>query len=68
MEEMLDPFGNTYVNDLKIKNKELREQLEQAKEIIKDILNVCCSNCTNPHCVDCKHRKIVLKAENFLKE
>lgn len=44
------------------------EKIETAKKIIKDILNVCCSNCTNPHCVDCKHRKIVLNAENFLKE
>ena len=46
----------------------VKEYTEKAKEIIKDILNVCCSNCTNPHCVDCKHRKIVLKAEQFLKE
>ena len=56
------------IDELNINNSLNKGQLDEAKKIIKDILNVCCSNCTNPHCVDCKHRKIVLKAEQFLKE
>lgn len=34
-EEMLDPFGNTYVNDLLIENKELREENMKLKEMLE---------------------------------
>ena len=59
-EEMLDPFGNTYVNDLKIENKELREQLEQAKEIIKEYVDFPTSND--------ELWELHEKAEKFIKE
>lgn len=31
-EEMLNPFGNTYINDLKIENKELQEENAKLKK------------------------------------
>ena len=33
-EEMLDPFGNTYVNDLLIEIKELRKEETELKEML----------------------------------
>ena len=59
-EEMLDPFGNTYVSDLRIENKELREQLEQAKEIIKEYVDYPTNND--------ELWELYKKAENFIKE
>lgn len=59
-EEMLDPFGNTYVSDLQCENKELREQLEQAKEIIKEYVDYPTSND--------ELWKLYEKAEKFIKE
>lgn len=79
--EQLTKEQDEHIVELEKENAELKSEkgcetctkfdkvkLTKATEIIKDILNVCCSNCTNPHCVDCKHRKMVLKAEQFLQE
>ena len=36
-EEMLDPFGNTYVNDLLIEIKELRKEETELKEMLEQM-------------------------------
>lgn len=67
-EENSDPFGNVYVTDLQSENKEFREQLEQAKEIIKEYYNLVEIMLLH-HKIDTeKSVKLEVKAEKFIKE
>ena len=65
-EEMLDPFGNSYVNDLKIENKELREQLEQAKELLKKYNNK--ASCCEEFMKDWTVQKLWEETNKFLND
>lgn len=66
-EEMLDPFGNTYVNDLKIENKELQEQNEDMKNIISEYYDLVEEMLMFKKRDTEKAVKIMVKAEKFIK-
>lgn len=66
-EENSDPFGNVYVTDLQCENKELRKQLEQAKEIIKEYMRFETMIGTCAFYSE-EYEKTKKKAEQFIKE